>query len=115
VISGIFRRESSDIVRKVPIVGDIPLLGLLFTSIEKEHKDIELLVFITPVVVENDSDRERMNDPYQRRLEELRGSFPGQPPAAKPGETAPPVPPAKTPDDEPGSAQAAAEPGEKGS
>jgi len=75
VISGLRRKENTDIVRKVPILGDIPLLGLLFRSTEKELRDSELLMFITPVVVENETERERMNDPYQRRLEELRNEL----------------------------------------
>ncbi len=75
VISGILRKENTDIVRKVPLLGDIPLLGLLFRSTEKELRDIELLMFITPVVVENDVDRDRMNDPYKQRLQELRNQL----------------------------------------
>jgi len=72
VISGLRRKENSDIVRKVPLLGDIPILGYLFRSIDKELRDSELLMFITPVVVSNETERDQMNDPYQRRLDELR-------------------------------------------
>ena len=36
VLSGILRDEESEITRKVPFFGDIPLLGWLFTSRDKE-------------------------------------------------------------------------------
>ncbi|MCC6971980.1 MAG: hypothetical protein IT434_17350 [Phycisphaerales bacterium] len=72
VISGIIRKEDSDITRKVPLLGDIPLLGALFTSKEKSVKSTELLVFITPIVVENPEERQKLNEPYQDRLNQMR-------------------------------------------
>jgi len=72
VISGILRAEDSDVVRKVPILGDIPLLGALFRSTEKEKRTTELLVFITPLVVENARERDNLNEPYRARLKSLR-------------------------------------------
>ncbi len=75
VISGIFRKEDTDIRRKVPLLGDIPLLGALFTSIEKAKTDSELLLFITPIVVENTRQSDELNEPYHNRLEQLRGEL----------------------------------------
>jgi len=75
VISGIFRKEDTDIRRKVPLLGDIPLLGALFTSIEKAKTDSELLLFITPIVVENTQQSDELNEPYRNRLEQLRGKM----------------------------------------
>ena len=72
VISGILKRENSDVVRKVPVLGDIPLLGLLFRSTEKTLRETELLIFITPVVVENETEQKKMTEPYNQRLDELR-------------------------------------------
>ena len=75
VISGILRQEESDIVRKIPILGDIPLLGALFTSREKSLSNTELLVFITPIVVVNTEANESLNAPYKERLDDLRGTL----------------------------------------
>ncbi len=72
VISGILRSEDSDIIRKVPLLGDIPLLGLLFQSRDKQKTNTELLVFITPVVVNNTDDLDGVNAPYRQRLEQYR-------------------------------------------
>lgn len=72
VISGILRSEESNIKRKVPLLGDIPLLGLLFTSTDKAIRSTELVAFITPLVVDNETRLDEINQPYRRRLGELR-------------------------------------------
>jgi general secretion pathway protein D len=72
VISGILRSEESDIVRKVPFLGDIPLIGAIFSSTERRTENAELLAFITPIVVQNDADADDLNEPYRERLENLR-------------------------------------------
>lgn len=73
VISGIMRQEESNIVRKVPILGDIPFLGdLLFKSKETAKNNSELLVFITPIVVNNTTENESLNLPFRERLEKLK-------------------------------------------
>ena len=80
VISGILRKEDSDIVRKVPLLGDIPLLGELFKSREKSKVQKELLVFVTPIVVENTAALDEVNKPYRERLNQLRGELNGEEP-----------------------------------
>lgn len=51
VIGGIYQQQLSDIVNKVPLLGDIPVLGALFRSSQKINKRSELLIFITPKVI----------------------------------------------------------------
>lgn len=70
VISGIIRNELTDIVRKVPLLGDIPLIGELFKSREKTNKSTELFVFITPIVINNTDDADELNSPYRQWLED---------------------------------------------
>jgi len=72
VISGILRSEESDIVRKIPFLGDIPLLGALFSSTERRVENAELVAFITPIVVQNNTEVEELNVPFRERLDELR-------------------------------------------
>ncbi|MCH8343457.1 MAG: hypothetical protein IH983_05680 [Planctomycetes bacterium] len=72
VLSGILRDTESQITRKIPLLGDIPLIGELFTSRETAKKKTELLVFITPVVVDNPSENNtNFNVGELQRLEEL--------------------------------------------
>jgi general secretion pathway protein D len=73
VVSGILRSEDSDIVRKFPLLGDIPLLGELFKSREKTKTTTELLIFITPMVIENPDEADEVNKPFRLELERQRG------------------------------------------
>ena len=66
------REESTNIIRKIPLLGDIPLLGELFKSRDVTKRNTELLVFITPIVVNNTSDNVPMNAPFIERLESIR-------------------------------------------
>lgn len=75
VISGILREQSSEIVRKVPLLGDIPLLGEAFKSRDIQKRNTELLVFITPIVVTNAEAMEPVNRPYRERLTELQNDL----------------------------------------
>lgn len=72
VISGILRSEESQTLRKVPLLGDIPLIGYLFQSKDKQRTKSELLIFITPIVVNNPDDSDSINAPYRERLNEMR-------------------------------------------
>lgn len=76
VISGILRSEDSDVVRKVPLLGDIPLIGALFTSVEENTTNTELIAFITPVIVDNDNIDE-VNSGDLQRLQDLRDRLDG--------------------------------------
>jgi type IV pilus secretin PilQ/predicted competence protein len=51
VIGGLLRKDLSDTRKKMPLLGDIPLAGLMFRHKSKTDQDRELLVFITPHIV----------------------------------------------------------------
>ena len=48
VIGGIFTMEEQEAVTKVPLLGDIPVLGNLFKQRTRTNEKTEMLVFITP-------------------------------------------------------------------
>ncbi|MGE4358196.1 MAG: secretin N-terminal domain-containing protein [Candidatus Omnitrophota bacterium] len=48
VIGGLISSEDTDTIKKVPVLGDIPLLGYLFKNRSRDKSDKELIVFITP-------------------------------------------------------------------
>jgi general secretion pathway protein D len=54
VIGGLIRDDTVDIEQKVPLLGDIPLLGLLFRKTTKQRVRTNLMVFITPHIVTRD-------------------------------------------------------------
>lgn len=53
VIGGIYVQDQSNATTKVPLLGDIPILGALFRSTSKSDARRELLVFLTPRVVDS--------------------------------------------------------------
>ena len=51
VLGGIFTQEEREDVKKVPFLGDVPVVGNLFKNKAKTSSKTELLIFITPKVV----------------------------------------------------------------
>jgi type IV pilus assembly protein PilQ len=51
VLGGILTTNSSNVVNKVPFLGDIPVLGHLFKNTDRTNKKDELLIFVTPKIV----------------------------------------------------------------
>ena len=51
VIGGIYTQEHQTSVSKVPLLGDIPVLGALFRHTSRSDKKTELLIFLTPKIV----------------------------------------------------------------
>jgi type IV pilus assembly protein PilQ len=60
VLGGIFQETELVTITKVPLLGDIPVLGNLFKDTAKTHNRDELLIFITPRIVS-----ERLNQAGQ--------------------------------------------------
>lgn len=52
VLGGLINRSNSDSVDKIPLLGDIPILGKLFTSKSFKEGKSELVFFITPEIVD---------------------------------------------------------------
>jgi len=52
VLGGIYERSQRVSKTKVPFLGDIPLLGALFRSTSKTNEKFELLIFVTPTIIE---------------------------------------------------------------
>lgn len=52
VIGGLMRNDSAENISKVPFLGDIPLLGNLFRHKSTSSAKTELLIFLTPYVVQ---------------------------------------------------------------
>lgn len=51
VIGGLLTSRETDQTRKVPLLGDIPILGWLFTSRSKSKSTTDLVIFITPTIL----------------------------------------------------------------
>ncbi|WP_180111866.1 type IV pilus secretin PilQ [Acinetobacter sp. YH12136] len=54
VLGGIYKESKSNAEKKVPFLGDIPFVGNLFKNTSRNNQKAELLIFVTPRIV-NDS------------------------------------------------------------
>ena len=53
MLGGVFERTTGKDSTKVPLLGDIPLLGRLFRTDRNQDNKRELLVFITPKILQD--------------------------------------------------------------
>jgi type IV pilus assembly protein PilQ len=51
VLGGVLQRTRRDTVTKVPLLGDIPILGNVFKTTSKTNNKDELLIFVTPKIL----------------------------------------------------------------
>ncbi len=51
VLGGVFEQTDTDSMTKVPLLGDIPILGALFRYKAKSSTSRELLIFVTPKII----------------------------------------------------------------
>lgn len=68
VISGILNSQDSKAVSKVPGLGSIPILGELFKSRDFVQRTTELVIFVTPHLVDPDGERNQDMLRYAREL-----------------------------------------------
>jgi general secretion pathway protein D len=61
VIGGIIGQDSTDSESSVPFLGDIPLLGRLFKSSNKNSSMTNMFIFITPHIIRNPADLSEMS------------------------------------------------------
>ena len=69
VLSGLLKRDVSTSVDKVPMLGDIPVLGALFRSKRFQNNETELVVFVTPRAVEQNTPAQELS--LTRTIERL--------------------------------------------
>ncbi|MDO8958169.1 MAG: type IV pilus secretin PilQ [Rhodocyclaceae bacterium] len=53
VIGGIFEQEELESTQRVPFLGDLPYVGFLFKTKQKSDKRVELLIMITPKIMDD--------------------------------------------------------------
>jgi general secretion pathway protein D len=94
VLSGLIRDSIEEVTQKVPLLGDIPILGWLFKNTSAKKTKTNLLVFITPRIIKQyDNIRKVLNhnlderdefireavgsrDPFARKVHKLKKSLP---------------------------------------
>jgi pilus assembly protein CpaC len=51
VIGGLVDRETASNVNKVPVLGDLPIIGTFFKTLQYSQSDRELVILVTPHLV----------------------------------------------------------------
>jgi general secretion pathway protein D len=69
VIAGLIRDDKTGSIGKVPIFGDIPLLGWLFKNRSQNKTKTNLLIFITPRIVTSAEDLRKITEEEQEHRE----------------------------------------------
>jgi general secretion pathway protein D len=114
IIGGLVSRKTIESVKKVPILGDIPLIGAAFRNYQKENQKTTLFVFLTPHVIDDPRKLVDLTQQYQEYMHDnsnssnVRQPIPVNPaeqkkPAAAPA-SAPVSPETVTPASRPSSA-----------
>jgi general secretion pathway protein D len=84
VLGGLIQEAEERGRQRIPVLGDIPVLGALFGSTSTAQRRTELIVFITPRVMRNAEDARDISEELRARMRALRSRSLG-PPAPPPG------------------------------
>jgi len=71
VIGGLIRNDNVEIEQKVPVLGDIPILGLFFRKKTQNRVRTNLLIFITPHIITNENDMVRVTEEKRKAQEKF--------------------------------------------
>lgn len=75
VIGGLIRDNVTASTSKVPFLGDIPILGWLFKSKTTSIDKTNLMIFITPYIIKNESEAGDLTQQKSEKLEEFRKEY----------------------------------------
>ncbi len=67
VIGGLMRDSVVNTRTKIPVLGDLPVLGFLFRKTEKQTRKTNLLLILTPYVIQDQNDLRKI---FERKMEE---------------------------------------------
>lgn len=70
VIAGLIQDRDTFISNKIPLLGDIPLLGWLFKTTSKHREKINLLITLTPRIIKSAQDMTEISDRQKSNFEQ---------------------------------------------
>ena len=72
IIGGLMQNSVSQNVSKVPLLGDIPLIGGLFRHTQEITKKSELVILLKPIVINSDQQMSRQVNQMKSRIKQFR-------------------------------------------
>lgn len=74
VIAGLISDRLTETKRSVPLLGDIPYLGMLFSYNKQERAKSELVMMMTPFIL-NQKSIEEIRSEHEKRMADMGGTF----------------------------------------
>jgi type II secretory pathway component GspD/PulD (secretin) len=68
ILGGLIKNQKKQTINKIPVLGDIPLLGLIFQNKDYQDQKREVIVFITPHIMTNDNRQTVSRQQYQNTV-----------------------------------------------
>lgn len=72
VLGGLVREDDKESVSKVPLLGDIPFIGVLFRSTRMEREKTNLMVFLKPTILREDGSINTLSQNKYQKVRELQ-------------------------------------------
>jgi len=74
ILGGLMKSSGGKTVSKVPILGDIPIIGALFTSTGYAESKINVVIYLTPYIVKNSRDLTKLREILEQ-LDEIQAKY----------------------------------------
>jgi len=74
VIAGLISDKLSESKRSIPLLGDLPYLGMLFSYNKQERSKAELVIMMTPYIL-NAKNVDEIRADHEKRMHDMGGSF----------------------------------------
>src|SRR5262249_19093763 len=81
VVGGLLQERELNTATKVPLLGDIPLLGYLFKYAHHEKQKVNLLILLPPYIAKDQMDPQMTRERKRRETEEFTRSLASPDPA----------------------------------
>jgi len=75
VIGGLIQERDEETITKIPLLGDLPLLGYLFKQTSVDKKRTNLLVFLTPHIIKEAETLARITEKKQKEMAVARNQY----------------------------------------
>jgi general secretion pathway protein D len=81
VMGGMMQERNVRSVRKIPLLGSLPILGVLFRDTVTTKSKTNLLLFLTPYIIRDEADYRRIYEKKRKEYDEFVEQFYGRQPA----------------------------------
>jgi general secretion pathway protein D len=78
VIGGLIQERTTRSVKKIPVLGSLPLIGWLFRDTSNTKQKTNLLLFLTPYIIRDESDYRRIFEKKRKEQQEFMEQFYGR-------------------------------------